>query len=170
MYQVGEMVIYGSEGVCRVEAIGPVNMQGASKDKEYYTLAPLYRSGKIYIPVDTKVFMRPVISRDAAMALIRSIPDIQANVGSERNLRLRSEQYHALISTHQCEDMVQIIKSAYSRQQSRHSHGDKPGQMDERYRKRAEDLLHGELAVALGMERDEVADFISKTLQETNTK
>ena len=33
--------------------------------------------------------------------------------------------------------------------------------------KRAEDLLYGELAVALGMERDQVSDYITQTAKET---
>lgn len=165
MYQVGEMIIYGGEGVCRVEAIGPIDMCGINKGKNYYTLAPLYREGKIYTPVDSKVFMRPVISKEAAEALIRSIPDIQGDDYNEKNLRLLNEHYQALIRTHQCEDMVQVIKSAYARCQARSAHGNKPGQVDERYMKRAEELLHGELAVALGINREEVADYISKTLE-----
>jgi len=167
MYQVGEMIIYGGEGVCRVEAIGPIDMRGANRDRLYYTLAPLYRTGTIYTPVDTKVFMRPVISRAAAEALIRSIPDIQGDGYKEKNLRLINEHYQSLIRTHQCEDMVQVIKSAYARSQARHAQGSKPGQVDERYMKRAEELLHGELAVALGIEREAVADYIAKTLEET---
>lgn len=166
MYQVGEMIIYSGEGVCRVEAVGPIAMRGISNDKIYYTLSPLYREGKIYAPVDSKVFMRPVITREAAEALIRSIPDIQGDGYSERNLRLLNEHYQSLMGTHQCEDMVQVIKSAYSRRKSRHAQGSKPGQVDERYMKRAEDLLHGELAVALDMKKEDVSDYIAKTLAE----
>ena len=166
MYQVGDMIIYGGEGVCRVEAIGPIDMHGINKNKPYYTLSPLYREGKIYTPVDSKVFMRPVISREAAETLIRSIPDIEGDQYREKNLRLLNEHYQSLIRTHQCEDMVQVIKSAYSRRQARHAQGSKPGQVDERYMKRAEELLHGELAVALGIRREEVADYISKPLTE----
>lgn len=164
MYRVGEMIIYGGEGVCRVEAVGKLNMSGISREKDYYTLAPLYRDGKIYAPVDTKVFMRPVISREDAQRLIRSIPDIQAPPCHERNLRLINEHYQTLLRSHQCEDMVQLIKATYERSQTRQSHGSKPGQVDERYQKRAEDLLYGELAVALDMPRDQVSGYIARVL------
>ena len=165
MYQAGDMIIYGGEGVCRVEAIGPIDMRGINKGKDYYTLSPLYREGKIYTPVDSKVFMRPVISREAAEALVRSIPDIQGNNYNEKNLRLLNEHYQSLIRTHQCEDMVQVIKSAWSRRQARHAQGSKPGQVDERYMKRAEELLYGELAVALDMKKEDIPDYISRILE-----
>ena len=70
MFQVGELIVYGGEGVCRVEAVGPITMSGVKSDKPYYTLAPLYRMGKIYAPVDTTVLMRPVLSRKEAEDLI----------------------------------------------------------------------------------------------------
>lgn len=164
MYQVGEMIIYGGEGVCRVEAVGKLRMAGVNKEKDYYTLSPLYRDGKIYTPVDTQVFMRPVISREEAEALIRSIPDIQAAACSERNLRLLNEHYQSLIRSRDCTDMVQVIKAAYEKRQERKSQGGKPSQVDERYMKRAEELLHGELAVALGIDRSEVGDYISRVV------
>lgn len=78
MFQVGELIVYGGEGVCRVEAVGPITMSGVKSDKPYYTLAPLYRMGKIYAPVDTTVLMRPVLSRKEAEDLIRKIPEIEA--------------------------------------------------------------------------------------------
>ena len=68
MYQVGERIIYGSVGVCEVAAVGPLDMQGAKKDREYYTLSPLYQNGKIFAPVDTTVFHRPVLTREQALA------------------------------------------------------------------------------------------------------
>lgn len=167
MYQVGEMVIYGGEGVCRVEAVGRLQMAGVNRDKLYYTLSPLYRDGRVYTPVDTPVFMRPVISKEEAEAFVRTIPTIQAAVCPDHNLRLLNERYQALIRSNQCEDMVQLIKAAYERTRGRTSQGGKPGQVDERYRKRAEELLHGELAVALGIPREEVGDYIARVAADT---
>ena len=54
MYQVGELVVYGAEGVCRVAAIGPLEMRGAKRETDYYTMTPLYGTGKFlsrWIPV-----------------------------------------------------------------------------------------------------------------------
>jgi CarD family transcriptional regulator len=73
MYQPGELIVYGGEGVCRVEAIGPLKLSGMKSDKLYYTLQPLYRSGTVFAPVEGKVFMRPVINRKQAEELVRSI-------------------------------------------------------------------------------------------------
>ena len=69
MYQVGELVVYGTTGVCRVEGFGtpdPMDRSG----RQYYQLKPLYQDGVIYTPVEGgKVPMRPVMSAEAARAL-----------------------------------------------------------------------------------------------------
>ena len=155
MYQVGEMIIYGGEGVCKVEAIGTLAMAGVRRDRQYYTLAPLYRPGRIYAPVDTTVFMRPILSKQEAEELVRAIPDIEAASCTHRNPRILGEYYQEMMRTRSCDSMVRIIKMAHHKGQARRARGVKPGQVDERYLKRAEDMLYGELAVSLGIPREE---------------
>ena len=80
MFSIGSLIVYSGTGVCRVEAVGPPPFDPGSK-VEYYTLIPLQSTGTIYVPVDTKVFMRPILSREAAQELIRRIP-VSPNRGS----------------------------------------------------------------------------------------
>ena len=61
MYQVGDLVIYGSSGVCRVSAVGKPGVSYVDEGKDYYTLSPLYGTEVIYAPVDTKVHIRNII-------------------------------------------------------------------------------------------------------------
>ena len=70
MFAVGDLVVYGGEGVCRVEKIGPSDLRGADKAKLYYTLLPLYRTGQVLTPVDTRVLMRPILTEEEALALV----------------------------------------------------------------------------------------------------
>ena len=77
MFSVGDKIIYGENGVCTVESIGPLSMAGAPKDKLYYYLSPLIGSGTYFAPVDSGAYMRPVMSRAEAEALIDAMPGIQ---------------------------------------------------------------------------------------------
>ena len=53
MFEVGDFVVYGSDGVYQVDKVGPLNMSGVSKDKLYYTLVSPYMKGsKIFSAVD----------------------------------------------------------------------------------------------------------------------
>ena len=55
MFRKGEYVIYGNNGICCIEEIGvPRDTPLGDSGKEYYTLAPVFSSGKIYAPLDTK--------------------------------------------------------------------------------------------------------------------
>ena len=76
MFATGELVVYGGEGVCRVEHIGPSSVPGADKTKQYYTLLPLYRTGQVLTPVDTKVLMRPALTRQQAQALVEGLAEL----------------------------------------------------------------------------------------------
>ena len=64
MYAAGELVVYGGEGVCRVEGVGAPSLPGMDKTRLYYTLSPLYRSGQVMTPVDTQVLMRPLLTAE----------------------------------------------------------------------------------------------------------
>lgn len=165
MYQVGERIIYGSVGVCEVAAVGPLDMQGAKKDREYYTLSPLYQNGKIFAPVDTTVFHRPVLTREQALALIDQIPGIERRVYENRNPRLLNEQYQIYLKSGDCVDLVRLVRAIYAKGEQAAERGRRLSQVDENCMKRAEELLHNELACALGIRPDEVRDFITRTLE-----
>ena len=78
MFAAGDLVIYGGEGVCRVESVGMPETEGIDKTKAYYTLSPLYRTGQVMTPVDTGVLMRPVMTPAEADAFLTALPELPA--------------------------------------------------------------------------------------------
>ena len=161
MYNIGDLVVYGSSGVCKVVEIGRPSMTAQYTDKLYYTLAPMYGSETIYTPVDTSVFIRPVISREEAQDLISRMPSIRGDVYVDKNLTVLTTHYKESLQEYDCEDLVRLIKSVNMKNATAIRNGKKPGQIDQRYMKRAENLLYGELAVALGIEKNDVLGYIS---------
>lgn len=166
MFEVGDLIVYGGEGVCRVEGIGCPDIPAINRERTYYTLAPLYRDGKTYAPVDTTVFMRPVISTRDAQRLIGQIPYIRPNICPGGSVRTLTEHYEEFLKTHDCTDLVQLIRTVYAKGLAATESKKKLGLTDERYRKRAEELLHGELAVALGIPKDDVKAYITEHVKE----
>ena len=57
-----------------------------------------------------------------------------------------------------------MTKSIYAKKKDAESRQKKIGMTDEKFLRRAEDLLYGELAVALDIGRDEVRSYISDRL------
>ena len=164
MYKIGELIFYGSTGVCRVEGIEDHETGGESR--KYYVLKPTCQDGKIYIPVDSKVYMRPVISREEAEQIIDAIPGIKAEAIQERSFTQLAARYDQLMAGHDCEALVRLVMSIYAKKQYAESHGRKFGQIDARYMKRAETLLYGELSAALGLDYDKVQPYIAQRVSE----
>ena len=108
MFAVGDLIVYSETGVCRVEQVGPPPFDPKTK-REYYTLSPLNCRETIYVPVDTRVFMRPILSREAAEELIDRLPEIQQARVDCQDYRVLAQQYRGFLETHRCEDLVQLI-------------------------------------------------------------
>lgn len=162
MFAAGELVVYGGEGVCRVEKIGPSAVPGADKTRLYYTLLPLYRTGQVLTPVDTRVLMRPILSREEAQALVEQLAELEPEASLSGGPRVLKEHYQAVVTSYDCIAMARMIRTVVLRRRQALSHGKKPSQMDERYLKRAEDQLYGELGAALELPREEMADYIRR--------
>ena len=165
MFATGDLIVYGGTGVCRVEGVETPKMKGTDGKRQYYMLKPLYQDGTIMIPVDTKIFMRPVISAKEAEALIDMIPSVRAEAYHDRNFTQLAAHYEQSIGTHDCSDLVELIMSIYAKKQYVESQNRKFGQVDARYMKRAENLLYGELSVALDMPMDDVRGYISERVR-----
>ncbi len=166
MYNIGDLIIYGSEGLCRVEAIGTLEKHIIDSDMLYYTLCPIYHEGKIYTPVDTNVFMRPIITCERAQYLIDCIPQVQISTYNNPDLKMVERQYKSLLLTYNCADLIQMIKTISVKKSIAAEEGKKLGQTDERYMKSAEDLLYGEFAFALGISRENVKSYIEDRVLE----
>lgn len=164
MFNIGDLIIYSGEGVCKVEEIGNPVIGGKTADRLYYTLSPLYRSGRVLAPVEGKVFMRPVMSREDAMALIEAIPATEGEACEERNLRMLTEHYQTRLQQYDPMELVRVIKSVQKKRDLALSRGKKLGQIDERFMHRAEEMLYGELAVALEIEKNQVLNFITEII------
>ena len=136
MFEIGEYIVYGVKGVCRIEDITHIDISGADKDRLYYVLAPVGDgSGRIYAPTDNqKITMRKVISREEAM---------------------NTCDYRAWVS---------IVKTLYIRKQERTAQGKKITALDERYMRTAENELYSELSLTLGIPKDEMEQYIRERL------
>ena len=162
MFKVGDYVVYGNTGVCKIEDIGPLSI--GSSDKEYYTLVPVYgRNSKLYTAVDSdKVVIRPIMTKQESDALINEMEEIDAlRIGDEKR---REEIYKETMRTCDCKEWVRIIKALYSRKMDRLSRGKKVTSSDERYLQMAEENLFGELAFSLQMPKEKVGEFIGEKI------
>lgn len=169
MYQIGDLIICGDNGVCEVKSIGKLDLEWIDNNKPYYTLHPIYQPGKLYVPIDACIHMRPVMTYEEAMQLIDHIPAISGIDYSNQNPKLLKEHYRELLRTHKCTDLIKLIKTIYKKNDDLINNGKHLGQIDSKYIKQAEDLLYGELSIALNVSKAEVRAYIISRIQGLDT-
>lgn len=163
-FEKGELVVYGSSGVCKVNDIIRLTTPGTRKKNYYYCLVPVdNESSRIYALVgQDKVKMRHIISHDEAMSLIDSAPELSTiDIKSDKT---REDQYKSAIQSCDCRELFRIIKTLHARNERRLKQGRKITSTDERYMKEAKKSLYTELSVVLDINRDDIEDFIGKRI------
>jgi len=158
-FSIGELIIYGETGVCRVEGIEERPFLG--EITSCYKLQPLYQSCVIYTPADnSNVYMRPIVTVDEAEALINSFSTVEPKTLPQGAPRVVSEIYDKIIKTHDCDELVSLIVSIYHKRKGLIESKKKLSAIDERFMKKSEDLLFGELAAALEISKSNVSERV----------
>lgn len=164
MFSIGDKIIYGSEGVYTVKEFttSPIDK---TDTRQFYVLCSVYGpSGNVIItPVgNDKVKMRPVMSRDEALAFIDRIPEITTlTVEKEKN---RREVYRQTLANATGDDFVSIIKTVMERREIFLKAKKRLSESDNDYERKAKFCLNGELASSLDIPIDEVDSFIRERL------
>lgn len=161
VFQINDLIAYDGSGVCIIEAIGLQDISGLDSSLQYYKLKPLYeKESSIISPVNSsRILIRKLLTQEEAMDLIALVPGIE-EIGIEDE-KGREEKYKQALHSNNCSEWVRIIKTLSPRMEARALQKKTVDQIDQRYFRMAEDLLYGELAISLGIPKDQVRDFIA---------
>ena len=168
MYQVGEYLVYGMEGVCRVADVGRLKLSGVSRDRLYYTLAPIGKTDYIYIPVDTQVYMRRPLDRAEVDALLETLDALPACTDLPSDARLLVSFYQEVIASHDARRLMRLYKTFWCKQQALSGSRRSLSVTDMRYWKQVENLLVGEIAFVLGLPYAETVRTVRQRLGEAS--
>ncbi len=162
MFAVGEYIVYGINGICRVEEICSSPFD-ETDTRVYYLLVPLNNpmSSTIYTPVDNaRVPMRRLMTPEEIESFLAVIPNIEVlSVPAEKQ---RREIYRATINALRPEGYVSVIKTVERRrEQLAAAHKHFPVS-DMEYGRLARHLLYSELALVLGIEERSVEAYIAE--------
>lgn len=167
MYTQNDIVLYGSQGVCKIEEIRRINLQGTTN--EYYILKPMDKNrSTIYVPVQNENLvkkMRPVLTPEEIYSLIHTIPD--EDILWIENENQRKETYKKVLAGCDPHALIQMIKALQLHQKKQQEKGRRLHTADQHFFKAAEKLLHEEFAWVLHLEPEQVLPFIQKELQNT---
>lgn len=169
MFGIDEYVYYASGGVCRISDIQYAPLDGMPADKQYYVMHSLHDpSGVIYVPVNSQtVFLRRLLSREEASALIERIPSIAPI--EEPNAKVLRGKYIETMRRHDPEEWVRVIKTVYRRTQALAavSHSQRISDTERSFAEDAKKYLYTELSLALDVPVKEMEDYIRSHVEET---
>lgn len=164
MFNKGEYIVHSRKGVCKVEDVTHIDIDGADKNKLYYVLIPMKnQESKVFYPTDNdKVIMRNILTKEQVEEIVNSMEDIEPIwIDNEKQRELI---YREAISSCDCQKLVAIIKTLYNRGKTRLENGKKITFVDERYMKEAKDVLYDEFAIALNMDKNKVEQYIIENI------
>lgn len=165
-YQVNDLVVYGSNGVFRIDGVCKKKIGG--REQEYYVLKPVYQHGvsTAYVPVEGEQSagkLRPLLSREEVVSLIDALPQMQAPWIESRDAR--RERYREILRDGDRTAMMRAIRALHLRRREQEACGKRLYLADEHFLKEAESLLYDEFAVALQIEPKQVLPYIMQHLQ-----
>lgn len=162
MYNVGDAVMYGAYGICRISALEKRNFTG--EDKEYYILKHIGPDkNTFYVPADSEEVLssiRCVCTKAEADALIAHM-NCEGLIWIENDSK-RKEEYKRIIRDGDKKEMIRLIKTLYLRRKELSIEKKKLRSFDEQYLSIAENMLFEEFAYALDIDRSEVVDYIEE--------
>lgn len=169
MFHVGEYIVYGTAGVCRLVGIENMKIPGEKTEKEYYHIVPLYDTGDIYLPVDSdKVFLRRAMNEEEARQLLKSVGQVETIDLGSGTAKEMSTLYSELIRSHDPKKWMALCQYIYEKQKRERSENKRTGSVDDAFIKKGEKLLFGELANALQISPQEVEEYIDNLVEGTS--
>lgn len=159
MFKKGDYVVY-RRNVCKITDI----KKEPTNNLDCYLMIPIDdESLTINVPTITdKEHLKAIISKTEVESLIKKIPDIKVIVESDTNIET---EYKKLLGSNSHEDLIQIIKTTYLRNEARKKDGKKMAQVDTNYFKKAEQKLYNEFSISLGMEYAATKKYVLQKLK-----
>ncbi|MDO5549326.1 MAG: CarD family transcriptional regulator [Eubacteriales bacterium] len=164
MFHVNDWVVYGTSGVYCIVNTDLPDPTGVEKDRRYYELQASKQKCRTYVPMDSSIRMRPVISKEQAHALISHIPDLDTPLCTEQGKNSAEKYYKELLQNSDCETIAGIVHKLTERRNKLLKSGRHMSYTEEKYLRRGRDLLDSEFSVALGIPQEDVASFVRKNM------
>ena len=162
MYKIGDMVVYGANGVLTVIDIRDEEI--GDKIRTYYVLesASGSKDSLIFVPVDNEQLVasiRPLLSRNEVEKIISDIPTIPECEWIRDNRR-RSENLKRIIDSADQRAIIGAMKSIHTTGLRRMAEGKKNYLADEGALQKAQYVLYSEFSIVLGVDYSDVISYI----------
>ena len=166
MFQVGDVIIYGTQGVCKIAGTEEKSISGTRKT--YFVLKPVKDpASTIFVPTDNELVlkkMRRLLTREQIHKLIDSMASEDAQWISDENVR--KELYRSVLASGDHLELIKMIKAIYAHKKAREAEGKHLHMSDDRFFKDAEQMLYNEFQYVLDLKnKNELMDYIFQRIE-----
>lgn len=161
MYQIKDVIMYGSQGVCEITGIEEKSISGVKR--KYFVLKPVRDNGStIFAPTDNEQVlkkMRRLLSAEEINTLIDSMAKEEAAwIANESQ---RKDVFRATLAGGNHSELIRMIKAIYLHKQEREAAGKRLHMTDDRFFKDAEQILYNEFQYVLKLSnKEELMSYI----------
>lgn len=160
MFKLNDVVIYGTQGVCRITGTEEKELMGAKK--EFWVLKPIEKeNATFFVPTDNQTVLsklRRVLSKQEVEEIIALIDGAEPNwIENEGE---RRERFKKIISEGDRIELIKMAKGIFAQKKKREAEGKKLHIPDERFLKDAERMIQGEFKYVLQMTIAELKKYV----------
>ena len=166
MFQQGDLVVYGMHGVCRI--LGREVQRIDRTNIEYYVLEPVkHTDDRYYVPILNAAAvskMKPLLNKQQLDALLSS-PEATMNVWiADENQR--KQKYRELITGGDRVALLSMVRALHIHKENLLAQERRLHLCDVNFLRDAENLLGEEFSLVLGIEPNEVGNYIKNAIKE----
>lgn len=162
MFKIGDNVLYGSDGVCRITEI--TEKVFGDTAIEYYILTPVFDNrSTIFVPTKNEKLvsrMHYVLSIDEIKEIINNTDD---TVWIDNDAE-RSEIFKKIISCGELDSIASVAKAISLHKEEITQKGKKLHKSDEIVYKEAIKILYEEMAMVINVSKDDIIDIICQKI------
>ena len=164
MFEIGTLVIYGSEGVCKILDVELKAFFNSNELKEYYVLEPQdNKQSKLFVPVDGENVhkkMQPMLSYEEIVELINDDTEIEWIVDNKQ----RSKYYTEVFKKYDRRMIIALARCLYGIKNGKLLNIKRLFSIDEEMLKKITQALFIEFSYVMKIEQEQVLPFINKEI------
>lgn len=162
MFKVGDLIIYSTHGVCRIDDICERSYR--DRTREYYILHPLDDPNlTISVPVDNEqVVMLDIMGKEEARNLLKSFeaPGIEWIDDAKQ----RNKKYSSLINSGDRDKIIQIANTLMRKQKESKINKERMYDQDQKMLEHIQRIMFQELAASLETTVDKIVERINAVI------
>ncbi|MBE6638257.1 MAG: hypothetical protein E7616_02210 [Ruminococcaceae bacterium] len=162
-YQIGEVVLYGTEGICTV--LGTEEKRFGKEALMYYVLESKSKGSRIYVPFSNETLVnriRKPLFENEMKELLASIDTIDELAWIE-NDRERKTANMACVANGSATELLMLMKTIQSRRMELESKGKRLYAHDDRSYREARALLVAEMTASFGITEEQASIMLFET-------